>query len=262
MDVRSGLLGAALVLGTACFVSAQEVDAPLPSRAVAVSPAAPLAISPAEQVQRLERWAADYKEWHDWFVRWRNTREPGWWSSRQRREMPQPPDWLPGVCATVIDESGPAVDACAAWRESTTDEAAAEMQQRIAQARADTEAPEYTKWWERVHVDALWPMTKAGTSAFGVAGMHATLHLTNRLQVFLAPGVILMRLPSLAGDMTWSAATDWGFSYRLTNFRIPATARPAALHLNLARVWVLGSSAVAMPGELYLAGLSLSLKQR
>jgi hypothetical protein len=162
----------------------------------------------------------------------------------------------------VIGESGPAAEACAAWRASTEDQAAAEMQAQINQARTAVESPDHTKWWERVHVDALWPMTKAGSSALGVAGMHTTLHLTSRVQVFLTPGLILMRLPSLTGDMTWSAATDWGFSYRLTNFRIPATTRPAALHLNLARVWILGSSAVLMPGEVYLAGLSLSFKQR
>jgi len=264
MELRSGLFAAAAVmaLGTAGFASAQVDQSPLPSRTLSVAVTAPVAMSPEEQVERLEQWASDYQAWHEWFVKWRNTREPGWWSSRPRREMPEPPTWLPGLCATVIDESGPAAEACAEWRQSTEDQAAAEMQQQIAQARAAVEAPEHTKWWERVHVDALWPMTKAGSSAFGVAGMHTTLHITNRFQVFLTPGLILMRLPSLTGDMTWSAATDWGFSYRLTNFRIPATTRPAALHLNLARVWILGSSAASMPGEVYLAGLSLSFKQR
>jgi hypothetical protein len=181
---------------------------------------------------------------------------------RERRPAPVPPDWLPEFCERISEEEGPVADACRAWREWRSDDASLVITQQIAQARADIESPQKTKWWERIHIDGLWPMTRAGSSAFGVAGMHTTLHVTKRFQVFLTPGLILMRLPALDGTPTWSAATDWGFSYGLVDFRLPATRRPATLHLNFARVWVLGSTSLATTGEMYVAGFSLSFKQR
>jgi hypothetical protein len=105
-------------------------------------------------------------------------------------------------------------------------------------------------------------MTQSGSSAFGVAGMHTTFHVTKRFQVFMTPGVILMRVPGLEGRQTWSAATDWGFSFSLADFTLPALRRPTTLHFNIARVWILSPAGQTMPGQLYLAGLSLSFKQR
>jgi hypothetical protein len=105
-------------------------------------------------------------------------------------------------------------------------------------------------------------MSNSTTSAFGVAGVHTTLHVTRRFQVFLTPGVILMRLPTLQGTTTWTAAADWGFSYGLFDLRVPVVGRPGTVHLNIARVWLLGVGGVPVTGETYLAGFSLSLKQR
>jgi hypothetical protein len=136
------------------------------------------------------------------------------------------------------------------------------MTEQIAQARASVETPKKTLWWERVHVDALWPMTRAGSDAIGVVGVHTTVHITKRFQVFLLPGFILMRAPGIDGLQNWSAATDWGFSVRLFDLRVPIARRPGSVHLNMARVWMLGNSSFAATGETYLAGLSLSFKQR
>jgi hypothetical protein len=210
----------------------------------------------------LQRWTREYQSWRAWQQQWRNRPEPGWFAVRERRQPPVPPEWLPALCEATFEEEGRAADACRAWREWRSDDASLAMTQQIAQARADIEAPQKSKWWERIHIDGLWPMTRAGSSAFGVAGMHTTLHVTKRFQVFLAPGLILMRLPSIDGTPTWSAATDWGFSYGLFDFRVPRAQRPATLHLNLARVWVLGPTSLATAGEMYVAGFSVSFKQR
>src|SRR6185436_9049589 len=134
--------------------------------------------------------------------------------------------------------------------------------QQAAQARARQESHERTIWWERVHLDGFWPMTQTGSNAYGVAGLHATLNLTKRIQVFAAPGAILMRMPSMDGGRAWNAATDWGFSYSLFDFQFPGVDRPSTLHLNVARVWMLGGNGVPMPGELYLAGFSVTFKKR
>ena len=80
------------------------------------------------------------------------------------------------------------------------------------------------------------------------------------MQIFLAPGAILVRVPSGAGD-TWTPATDWGFSYRILDFTLPAMRRPGSLHLNLAKVWLLGHDRLtSIDSGMYLAGFSLTFR--
>lgn len=242
--------------------SAQE-SVLLPSRAIALPPLVPPdGLSPGERLIAIERWASDYQKWQAWRAQWRNRPEPGWFSNKERREPPTPPEWLAESCVSVADDDDWLTEGCRAWREWTqNDESVDQMAQQVAQTRANQEAPRRTIWWERIHLDALWPMTQSGTSAFGVAGTHATFNVTKRFQVFMAPGLILMRLPVL-GEQTWSVATDWGFSFRMADFRMPGLQRPSTVHFNIARVWILGTGGQPVPGELYLAGLSLTFKQR
>lgn len=261
--MRGAIFLAVMVSLCADTAAAQESDTVLPGRAIAL-PAIDFAVySPAERVQLLERWTRDAREWSAWFARWRNRSEPGWFSSRQRRPAPVPPAWLPAACSNVLEDAGPLVDACQAWRDWRRDDLAADLLiQQTTQVRQTVEAPEKTLWWERVHVDAFWPMTRSGTSAFGVAGVHTTLHLGPRLQVFMTPGAILMRIPGYDGEQTWTTGTHWGFSYGLFDFRMPGLRRASTVHFNLARVWILGTSAVQTPGDLYLAGFSVTFKRR
>jgi hypothetical protein len=256
-------LGLVAVVACAAPALAGQGERPLPSRPVALPAVAVFAESPSQQLVELARWTRDYAEWKTWYVKWRNRLEPGLLSARERREAPDPPSWLAGMCVAPLDDKGPLGDACTAWREwAARGEAASIAAAQQAQARQQREAPTKAAWWERVHVDALWPMTQVGSSTLGVAGMHATVHVTARLQVFLAPGMMMMRVPAMNGDMTWSAGTDWGFSFRLFDFRLPGAGRPSTLHFNLVRVWVLGGQEIARPGEMYLAGFSMSFKRR
>ena len=262
MEMRHGVLSAALSLCVVASAAAQA-SAPLPSRPVIVPGVTPAAISAAQEIALLKQWTHDYQEWRTWYLQWRNRPEPGVLKARARREAPVPPVWLSSLCAEQAWDSGPIADACAAWREwQSNDMAASLMSEQIAQGRSAVESPQKTLWWERVHVDALWPMTRAGSNAFGVVGVHTTVHVTKRFQVFLLPGFIVMRAPGLDGTMNFSAATDWGFSFRLFDLRVPLAGRPGSVHLNMARVWMLGNSTIAQAGETYLAGLSLSFKQR
>jgi len=243
------------------------VEAPrLPSRAIEWRATLPDEGATAEErLVLLQRWTAEYSEWRAWYARWRNRVEPGWFSARERKLPPNPPAWLPAACAVLVEEEGPLVDACRALADWVRNDQSTDLlTQQVAQARSTLEAPKKTLWWERVHVDGLWPMTRSGMSAFGLLGAHTTMHVTNRFQVFLTPGVILMRLPSVGGAQRWSAATDWGFTYSLFDVRMPGFKRPSTVHVNIARVWLFGNGSETLPfsDDLYLAGLSLTFKQR
>ena len=262
METREGLLSLILSFCLVASAAAQS-SSPLPSRPFIMPAVSPIAVTAEQQTTLLTQWTHDYQEWRAWYLQWRNRPEPGVFSSRARRDPPVPPPWLPTLCAEPLGEAGLLADACADWREwQANDMAASLLTERIAQTRSATESPQKTLWWERVHVDALWPMTRSGSDAFGVVGIHTTVHLTKRFQVFLLPGFILMRAPALDGTMNFSAATDWGFSVRLFDLRVPIAGRPGSVHLNMARVWMLGNTTIAEASDTYLAGLSLSFKQR
>lgn len=259
---RPVVLTVIAVLFCAASTFAQP-HAPLSSRALAAAVPAVFAIPPAQQLAALARWTHDYAEWKAWFVKWENRPEPGWLSLRERRQAPVPPAWLAGVCEARFETNGPVADACTAWREWTgRGEAASVAAAQQAQARQQLEAPDKTKWFERIHVDALWPLTQVGSSTLGIAGTHATVNVTKRFQIFLTPGLMMMRVRALTGGMTWSAATDWGVTYRLFDFRLPGVRRASTLHFNMVRVWMLGGNALQNPGEMYLAGFSMSFKRR
>jgi hypothetical protein len=254
-----------LAAGT-CIARANEPErqAPLPSRSIRLVVPAPDAVSAAERLASIERWTREYTAWKQWFELWRNRREPGWFGTRQRRERPDPPASLAGACPVPADETGILADACrlfAEWR--SQDAGTAIATQQVAATRTQNEAPRRTVWWQHVHLDALWPMTQGSSGMFGVVGLHTTIKVTGRVQVFVAPGAILMRVPDASGSQQWKPATDWGFSYRMFDFTMPGMRRQSTLHVNLAKVWLLGSTEnlAGVNSEMYLAGFSLTFRK-
>jgi hypothetical protein len=227
-------------------------------------PRAPAGVLLDQRLVEASAWVDDYKEWKAWFAEWHNRSEPGvWsWSTRPRRPRPDPPSWLERTCEVSPTESS-MDEGCrllAEWRED--DFFAMLARERAAHARADLEAPQKTVWWQHVHVDAFWPMTQTGVHAYGVFGTHVTMPVGKRVQVFLAPGAILMRVPSRTGGGTWTTATDWGMSVSVARFIMPGLRRASTLHFNFARVWLLGSADPGLSGDLYLAGFSLTFNPR
>ena len=260
--VRSVFLVAVASISIASSAFAQSAP-PLSSRTLAAVVPAPFADAPSQQLAAVARWTQEYTDWKAWYVKWENRPEPGWLALRERRQVPLPPAWLAGVCETRFEAAGPMADACVAWREwSGRGEAASVAAAQQAQARQQREAPDRTKWFERIHVDALWPLTQVGSSTIGIAGTHATVQVTRRFQIFLTPGLMMMRVPQSSGGMTWSAATDCGVTYRLFDFRLPGAHRASTLHFNMVRVWMLGGQSLQNAGEMYLAGFSMSFKRR
>jgi hypothetical protein len=255
-------LGSGVVPGFA--QQAGDAGTPLPSRSVALEMPALDAVSPVERLAALERWSANYQEWRTWFAQWRSTRQPGWLHTRARRERPDPPAWLGTLCPVPADEAGVLSDGCrlfAEWQHE--DLATTVIATQAAAVRARQEAPTHSVWWQHIHLDALWPMTQGTSGVFGLVGVHTTIQVSGRVQMFLAPGAILVRVPGVGASDEWKPATDWGFSYRVFNFVLPGPQRPGTLHLNLAKVWLLGRTPgpAAFDSAMYLAGFSLTFRK-
>ena len=104
-------------------------------------------------------------------------------------------------------------------------------------------------------------MTQWGSPVYGVVGMHATMDIAGRFQMFVAPGVILMNLPSVDGTREWQPATDWGFAYRLFDFKFPGSKRRGSLHVNIAKAWVLTGPSNMFKSTVDLAGFSITPKK-
>jgi hypothetical protein len=236
-----------------------------PLRPVPTMTEMPTTIAPStQQMSEIERWTHDYNAWKAWFAEWRNKREPSTFGTRPRRQRPEPPDALFLACPVPSDEIGPLGQACRLLDEWVRNDVATEIiAQQVAATRARKENDQKTIWWQHVHLDALWPMTQGTSGIFGVLGLHTTVDLTGRVELFLAPGAILLRVPGPSGNGEWKPAIDWGFSFRLADFTMPQMRRPATLHVNLAKVWMFGNTE-NVPGvqsDMYLAGFSLTFKK-
>jgi hypothetical protein len=240
-----------------------ESNAPLPAHPIAAARGAihsPELIDPATQQQELEKWVRDYSSWKQWAELWANRREPGWFtSSRQRRQRPNPPRWLSDRCSEVVEHDDDIADACvlvAEWRGGV---AAAQIATQRASATAGAEDTDKTTWWEHVHLDGGWPALQSGSSLVGVVGMHATTTVHGRLEIFVAPGAMLLNVPAGRGGRAWKVATNYGIAYRLSQFTLPGK-RQAVLHLNLAKAWLLSAGDVPTKSTDFV-GLSLTFKR-
>jgi hypothetical protein len=212
----------------------------------------------AARAQALEQWI-------DAFKHWQRVRD----QKLARRYVPKidpkpsPPDWLFDDCqALVRDDTGIWTEACQLLVEWQDDPATAQIRRDRASARSQAEVPTNTTWWQHVHLDGLWPMTQTGASVYGIIGTHVTVNVSGRWEVSIAPGAMLLTLPGPRGARDWKIATDWGVSYRLTDFVLPGTHRPAHLHVNFVTAWVLGGPSNVVPSRIALAGLSITLGRK
>jgi hypothetical protein len=261
------------VLGTANPGSAQTVDEqipPLPARSVPAPLQAFLPAelrSDAEDAERraeLQRWMDEFSDWHEWSAKWRGRRQPGWLTGfRERRAKPSPPDWLPARCESLLDDADLEAQACAllaVWRDDGM--AAQQIRQARAAAVTDREKATRTTWWENVHMDVMWPALQWQSSVYGVVGTHITTQVGGRLQVFTAPGAMLLNVPSRNGSRVWKVAANYGIGYRVMDFTFPG-GRPAELHVNLAKMWLLSDAKDLMVGRTVdVIGFSMTFKRR
>jgi hypothetical protein len=268
--VRTVLSLLIFFLGIVSTGFAQTVDSPRSS-----SPSSPEAASTEQQnadpreaatvpydSATLTVWIADFAEWKTWMAEWGNRRERGWFTGfRDRRERPDPPVWLEAQCE--IDPNGTEllINACVLlteWRDYST----AQLRESRAAAVAQRERGRNTVWWEHVHVDVLLPALQWQASSYCVVGVHATTSVAGRLEVFIAPGAMLLNVPARNGGRAWKVAANYGIGYRLFDFPFPG-GRQAALHVNLAKSWLVSDlSDVVARRSMDFIGFSMTFKQR
>lgn len=248
------VLSAAFLIGTSSSTSAQTIEAPQTN----------LDLDQAQTANdpELVRWMEQFAAWKEWWAQWANRPEPGWLTSaRPRREKPAPPVWLADRCAEVFAETDPLAPACAAldeWRQPAVASITGATRATAVQAREDN--PKLT-WWEHVHVDLLWPATQVREHIYGVIGMHTATTVRGRLQVFLAPGVMLMNLPTGDGKRAWKVAANYGIGYRLADFTLPG-GRAASLHVNIAKSWLMSDTRdLLVSRNTDFAGFSITFKK-
>ncbi len=260
------IVALAAPLPAAAQVADGPAGRPVPTRTIALvaraieAPDFSMLESPA-RLDELARWVADFAQWKTWRDQWGNRREPGWFTGyRQRRERPDPPAWLSGRCEDTVEDTGAMANACtllADWRADY-----ATLQSASARAAATTRDEEAgkTTWWEHVHLDAGWPAMQTNAKVFGVIGMHATTHVHGRLQVFVAPGAMLLNVPTRDGGRAWKVAANYGVAYRLAEFTVPG-GRQALLHVNLAKAWLLSAGDDVTRKSTDFVGLSVTFKR-
>jgi hypothetical protein len=253
-------VAASIVSPPPLLAAAAQDPSPLPARPIVIDAAFLLVPVRPELTEasrhEVEAWQREYLAWRKWAAEWRNRTEPGWFSRRDRRPKPDPPAWLIDACSKTLDDVWLA-EQCALVTDWQSDFVTAQFRDSQTNARAQHEKPTKTLWWEHIHLDALWPITQSRGTAFGLFGTHLTIDVTGRLEVFGAPGFIMLTMPTATGR-DWAPATDWGIAYRLGTFPLPGSTGRATLHLNLARAWVLGAAGAVFSRTVDLVGLSLT----
>ena len=253
------------LLIAATSTSAQTTDPPaLPAAPISISgtslaPSIPTESELAERRAALERWTREYSKWKEWNDRWQGRPEPGLFGNRERRQKPDPPPWLFDECPAPVEEAM-LIDACRlldSWQHGA---APTPTTTQTLATPAQREKPPKTSFWNHVHADALWITPSSTTASYGVIGIHVTLKVAGRWQVFVAPGAMLLNIPTPEGRRAWQPATDLGFSYRLFDVPLPGGRGQGTVHLNVARAWILGGASSAINSSLDLAGLSLTFK--
>ena len=253
-------------------VSAQT-PAPLPSRAIAAGLPAVATVDPGAVDDRaLEQWIRDYRAWQEWAARWINRRQwvmhpfpyPFWKDSPDvfsyvapRRPEPVPPAGLEVECARwsgSSTERSPRAEACALLADWRDDYATQWLRGTVASASTSQDEPSKTRFIEHLHFASLWTnLDVGGARAYGLAGVHATIDVRGRWQIYALPGVLAVSVPNLQGRRSVTIGYDWGMAVRLFNARVPYVGIPLKVHLNLVQVWMPEAHQ-----KIAMAGLSFS----
>src|SRR5262245_36343874 len=201
MHTNRGLVWSAVVLiclGVSSISSAQFPEEnqlparPLPVEFLQLVPEPGVIVLSEEHLQEADAWARDFDAWQRWADRWFNKRQPGFLaSSVERSKRPDPPVWLADICVLLADDDR-LKHACQLLDQWRQDPLMPKSLQAAAAAPMQKEKPVNSVWWRHLHVDGLWSTTQTNTSVFALFGVHATIDVYGRAQIFAAPGILLM----------------------------------------------------------------------
>jgi hypothetical protein len=206
----------------------------------------------------LDRWIADYTEWREWSAKWGTRRQwvaypfpyPFWKENPDifsyvvpRRSEPDPPAGLEAACvewprsATSRDRRARACELLTFWKD---DYPTQQIRSAVATARAQQDDVSRSRFIEHIHFASLWTSLQGfgDHGAYGLAGVHATIDVHGRWQIYALPGIMAVSVPNTRGRRTVTIGYDWGMAVRLGALRVPVAGLPLKVHLNLAHVWM------------------------
>jgi hypothetical protein len=239
---------------------------PLAAQSSGTLPSKPVATwAPAVVIDRqtldeaaIDKWIQDYTRWREWADKWTNRRQwvthpfpyPFWKESPEmfayvaaRRVEPQPPIGLEAACVSTPRSSGNRsrrVQACELLTVWKDDYATQQIRWAVATARAQKDDVSRSRFLEHIHFASLWSSVQGvgGGRAYGLAGIHATIDVKGRWQIYALPGVMAISVPNSRGQRVVTVGYDWGMAVRLGSLRVPLAGVPVKVHLNLAKVWM------------------------
>jgi len=216
-------------------------------------------ISP-QQDRELGEWLNRMDAWRRFQTKHEN--RPAWDAFGRveaRPELPEPPGWLPGYCASIAALG--IIDLTERGRGCSL---LADPRSVDAPPPPSTEEPErYGTFLTRLHLDGLWVTTSNGPRAYGLIGSHLTLVDVGRVQIFGPPGVLLLSVPDGAGGRRTTLGYTWGLSVRLTDVRMMSRTKNMTLFLTMSKVWVGGGDPEQFGARSFqIAGLSLAPRKK
>lgn len=209
-----------------------------------------------EQISELQQWLRDEANWEKWNQKWGNRV-----LSHPVRHRPRYPDWLPAECAQLLGGNGLLVDACGRLSEASEDPTTASIRKATV-AQRNVQENVKTRFIERVHFGAGWPLLQAaGFKYGGLFESHVSIAHLGRV-AFNLPGVMILSLPDESGRRLLTFGTDLTVSFRLGDFQVPGFKQPLVLHMNIANAWTptTGAAAFGFDSRSSLVGLSVTVK--
>jgi hypothetical protein len=264
-----------LVLTVMLLAGAADSTENLPARQLVEPQTHVIATTDASLGLRKDRdtvvkWKQDTLEYHEWYEKWGEKCEPGWFVGcdlSKRRLEPRPPDFLAQECATVLeDPAGFYTEPCAMLRDYLDDLPTKVI--RHARMMARIEKIEKTTFWTYLHFDfAMVPSQSQGwgkQKIFSPGGMHVGIPI-KKFELFAAPGVMILRMPDprRPGYTNWMPAYNLGGGWRMTDrLPLPVTDKRAKLYLNIMEVFVPAGPGNVAKGRIDMVGLSVTFDGR
>ena len=247
-----------LVLAALGQPPAPQLPPPLEARAIAAP--APLIEIPRPPLDEavLDRWIAEYTRWREWSAKWGTRRQwvahpfpyPFWKDNPDifsyvvpRPAEPEPPAGLEAACvesprsATRGDRRARACELLTFWKD---DYQTQQIRSAVAAARAQKDDVSRSRFIEHIHFASLWASLQkpGGEGTYGLAGIHATIDIHGRWQIYALPGVMAISVKNRWDRRMVTVGYDWGMALRLGALRLPLAGLPVKVHFNLAHVWM------------------------